>query len=380
MGHTNSIVLNGKLYDAVTGKLIHDQTRHAPAAPRPKVHKKSGLVMDGVVNHKPKKAASHHLNKRRHVAAKPKAHPSTAARPAPHRQPVAAKRHQPQRAATLMRHSVAKPKPVHHKTAEDHHEAKHLRDARIAQRLERAKATQKSHHIRRFNHHATSQAPKPVVKKHAELDVEDAPDNHAHHHAAPAHAPAVALSASERLVANALKNAHAHEAHDAYKHPKRRLHHKLGLSRKAANLAMSSLAVLLLAGFFVYQNIPNFSMRLASSRAGFSAQQPGYSPVGFAQDKLVSYSPGKVTISFHSNSDDREYQLTQQVSNWNSQALADNYLIKEGKQYQTYESNGKTVYVYDGSHATWVNGGVWYQIGGQSGLSSEQLLRIANSI
>lgn len=335
--------------------------------------------MDGVVHHPRKAGPSHHAKQQHHAATKPKTHHAAApaARPAMRRAPVVAHGHKPQRAATLMRQTVAKPKPAHHKPAEKS-ESKHSHDERIAQRLERAKATQKSHHIRRFNHLTTTSVHKPVPKKHAEVEVEDAPEQHAHH-AAPAHAPAP-LTASERLVTNALKNAHSHEAAAAYKHPKRRLHHKLGLSRRAANIAMGTLAVLLLAGFFVYQNIPNFSMRLASTRAGFAAQQPGYSPVGFTQDKLVSYSPGKVTISFHSNSDDRQYQLSQQVSNWNSQALADNYLAKEGKEYQTFEANGKTIYVYDGSSATWVNGGIWYQIDGQSSLSSEQLLRIANSI
>lgn len=140
------------------------------------------------------------------------------------------------------------------------------------------------------------------------------------------------------------------------------------------------LAALLLTGFFVYQNIPNLSMRVASTRAGFSAQLPGYKPAGFSQEKLVSYAPGKVTVSFRSNSDERQFQLTQQSSNWNSQALADNYLAKADKQYQTFQASGKTIYIYDNSSATWVNGGVWYQIEGQSDLSSDQLLKIANSI
>lgn len=150
--------------------------------------------------------------------------------------------------------------------------------------------------------------------------------------------------------------------------------------QRTGRLAAASLAVLVLIGFFVYQNVPSLSMRLAASRAGVDAQLPGYAPAGFSQDKLVSYSPGKVTINFHSNTDSREFKLVQQVSNWNSQALADNFLAAKSKQYQTYQASGKTIYIFDGSNATWVNGGVWYQIEGHSSLSSDQILKIANSI
>jgi hypothetical protein len=221
--------------------------------------------------------------------------------------------------------------------------------------------------------------------KHAAIAVEAAPARHhpkPAHHSGPSHQPAVIpLSESEKLVTAALRNARSHEANQPFaKKPKKRLSHKLGFKRHTANLAMGALAALLLVGFFVYQNVPNLSMRLASTRAGFNAQLPGYQPSGFSQEKLVSYSPGKITVNFHSNSDDRAFQLTQQVSNWNSQALADNYLAKNGKQYQTLESGGKTIYIYNGDSATWVNGGVWYQIEGQSSLSSDQILKIANSI
>lgn len=366
-----TIVLNGKLYDTVTGALVH-----APAATggsKPKVHKKSGLVMDGIV-HSPKpkhpvpkvkkqpaptKAAAHHAHNATHHTAAP------------------AQRHKPQRAATLMRHAVSKPahQPVHRQPASAH-------DERTAQRLERAKAVQKSTHIQRFPAaHASHAAHRSVSKKHAPLHVEAAPEP-----AVTAHKPkpspvAAPLSASEKLVTNALKHARAHEATQPFaKKPKRRMAHALGIKHRTLNMGMAAIAVLVLVGFFVYQNIPSLSMRVASTRAGFSATQPGYTPSGFAQEKLVSYSPGKITISFRSNSDERNFQMTQQVSNWNSQALADNYLAVNNKQYQVYQAGGKTIYVYDGSNATWVNGGVWYQIEGKSSLTSEQLLRIANSI
>jgi hypothetical protein len=85
-------------------------------------------------------------------------------------------------------------------------------------------------------------------------------------------------------------------------------------------------------------------------------------------------------VTFRSNSDERNFELQQQVSNWNSQALVDNFILSENKQYQTFQEKGKTIYVYDNANATWVNGGVWYKIEGNSSLNTEQLLKIASSI
>jgi hypothetical protein len=45
-----------------------------------------------------------------------------------------------------------------------------------------------------------------------------------------------------------------------------------------------------------------------------------------------------------------------------------------------FQQKGLTIYMYDGSHATWVNQGVWYTIEGDSLLDTEQLLRIATSL
>lgn len=373
----NSIVLNGKLYDAVTGSLIHEPAAK-PQAHQPKIHrKKTGLVMDGVVHKAPK------VHKAKKVHAQPKAHNTAsqhaAAKPVRNHTAAHAQRHKPQRAATLMRQSVRKPAHAQHHKAE---KPAHIHDERTSKRLERAQAVQKSQHIQRFpQHNATHQ---PAAKKAAPAKV--APVHKTVHqtahqtHAAPAHPPAP-VSESERLVTNALKHARAHEANQPFaKKPKKRLAHKLGFKRRTANMAMGALAALLLVGFFVYQNIPNLSMRLASNRAGFNAQLPDYQPSGFSQDNLVTYSPGKVSVSFHSNSDDRRFNLTQQVSNWNSEALADNYLAANDKPYQTYQEQGKTIYIYDNSSATWVNGGVWYQIEGKSSLTSDQLLKIASSI
>jgi hypothetical protein len=184
------------------------------------------------------------------------------------------------------------------------------------------------------------------------------------------------------MIDKALANATSHTQESPAHHSKKRskFTKKLGISSRAATLSSAVLAVVLLAGFFAIQNVPNLSMRIAATRAGFDASMPGYQPTGFSFKGPINYSPGQVTISYRSNTDSRSYDVKQQASNWNSDALLSNYVVAENKQYQTYLDRGRTLYIYNGSNATWVDNGVWYQIEGESDMTTDQLIRIASSI
>lgn len=93
----------------------------------------------------------------------------------------------------------------------------------------------------------------------------------------------------------------------------------------------------------------------------------------------IQYGEGAVTLSYQSNSDDRNFQIVQKSSDWNSQSLLENF-VSDKEPYQTFQDKGRTIYIYGKSSATWVSGGVWYQIEGESDLSSDQLLRIVSSL
>lgn len=120
-------------------------------------------------------------------------------------------------------------------------------------------------------------------------------------------------------------------------------------------------------------------MHYATAQSGLAAASlPAYRPSGFSLSRRIQADPGRIVLSFQSNSDDRSFTVTQVSSNWNSQTLADSFLT--GKQSQRLQqSNGKTVYIYDGSNATWVDGGIWYRIEGKSMLNTSQLLQLADS-
>jgi hypothetical protein len=94
----------------------------------------------------------------------------------------------------------------------------------------------------------------------------------------------------------------------------------------------------------------------------------------------IQYQPGEVTLNYRSTSDQRGFNVVQKNSSWNSETLLENFVTAANKPYQTFQANGRTIYIYDGNKATWVDGGIWYNIDGQSNLNSDQLLRIAGSL
>lgn len=158
---------------------------------------------------------------------------------------------------------------------------------------------------------------------------------------------------------------------------------KVKKSPKVTSIAAMAVVALLLFGYVTYLNIPNMALRVAAVKAGFDANMPGYSPSGYSFAGPVAYSPGQITIQFDSNTDERKYNITQRQTSWDSKSLLDNFVKKEvasDSLYSTVYDRGLTVYIYNGSNASWVNGGVWYTVSGDSLLSSEQLLRIAASL
>lgn len=343
---SNIVVINGKQYDAKTGRLLETK-KTAAATP----HKQNGPSLDG-------------FSRRPSGASQVTAH-------AVHKKT--------EKSRTLMRGAVKKPAstklhaashtaPSHHKPAQTGKQAvlNHERTAR-------AHRFHKSSLISKFG---SSLSPQPSKTKHevAHLPVKHAPEITTHHSAP------VSTNISNPF-ARAVENANSHNQ-EAPKKTTRR--HKLARALRITPRTLSAgsfvLAGLLLGGFFVYQNIPNMAMRVAATRAGVNARMPSYKPAGFELNGPIKYSTGKISISYRSTTDDRNFQVTQTNSEWNSETLLDNFVAVERRPYQTYQDKGKTIYIYNDTNATWVDNGVWYQVEGTSALNSDQLLRIANSL
>ncbi len=148
---------------------------------------------------------------------------------------------------------------------------------------------------------------------------------------------------------------------------------------RLATILSSTLALLVLGGYLTYITLPSISLKVAASRAGVNATMPEYKPDGYSLDGPITYSPGEVIISYKSNTNDTGYKLVQKATNWDSQAVLDNYVGKLTDNYLTFQERGITVYTF-GSKAVWVNGGLLYTVDGDAALSSDQILRLATSI
>jgi hypothetical protein len=287
-----------------------------------------------------------------------------------------------ERPKTLMRDIVKQPAAKTHKVATKPSNTAHTFNpmpiAVSAERIARAKVVQRSQLVSRFASLAASES---LIKRTEKLAVKKPPADIISHHSAPILIPVAPTPTASSLFNDAMQKATSHSQKATKNSARRhRIAKKLGVSSKVFAVSSGTLAAVLLAGFFAYQNAPNASFRVAAARAGVKAKLPGYKPSGFAMRGPVQSAPGEITVSFRSNSDNRAFTVSQKLSNWDSSALRNNYVASTSKDYQTLEDSGRTVYIYNDSSATWVDGGIWYRIEGNSSLTSMQLLHIAASM
>ncbi|HEX4662310.1 MAG TPA: hypothetical protein VH144_01715 [Candidatus Saccharimonadales bacterium] len=186
-------------------------------------------------------------------------------------------------------------------------------------------------------------------------------------------------SLKERLIKDKIAEAEAIKRKKP-KHTTGRFKAFMQRQPRVASVATVTLALLILGGYITYVNLPNLSVRVAAAQAGINASYPQYQPDGYSLNGPVAYAPGEVTLNFQSNSNnEQDYTIKQRASSWDSQAVLDNYVSKETGTYLTYSERGLTVYTY-GSKAAWVNGGILYTLNGNAPLNSDQILKIASSM
>lgn len=375
------IELNGKHYDARTGKLIKDLSSSNQPTQQKTVQKtinntSGSQLIDGFK--KPQKHVAQHQtthHQSQQSAPNQDASPQSLAvkqPPKPQRASVNHANRQADRSKTLMR-KVTK-KPAIKASSAQKPEFKPKNAGPSHQRVSRAEATQKSQMISKFGKVGIESSIKKSVQS---LPIAKPPAHHKIHQNNSHH-----VNELEKFE-NAIKNATSHlqkfEQNTVKKLPFLK---RVGFKNQFANLATITAGFLLLVGFFAYQNAAQLSVRVASARSGVSASMPGYVPAGYSASPNVKTESGKISISFTSNSDQsRNFTLTEQASNWNSNSLLANYVEESGCNncHQTWQNDGKTVYIYD-NNATWVDGGIWYTIEGNAQLTSDQLLRLASSL
>lgn len=396
----NIIEINGKRYDARSGSFLGDGVKSALQRQHSTHH---GRVIDGFVK-KPATVSAKPSAYSDQIAptqqAMPKTHIMQSMEPIKHAKRQVVKRvpaqpasgHKPEKSKTLMRTVVQKPvaskgvkaqgkAEIAAKTVSDltptHKLAAHNVDNR---RLARARVAAQSQRIQRFttiqqNHPVQARAISPA---RVQTPVHATPPQKAAHTTQPAHNTAHNTQPqhsthhqprSQDLFEAAIANAKSHEQ------PASKVKRSRG--QKLAGFTAGIAAFLILGGFIGYMNMSSIEMRVASVRAGFSAQLPGYAPTGYSMAGGIKAQRGVVATTYRSG--DSSYTLQQQQSDWDSQTLFDNVVSMSGEQHQTLEQSGRTVYIY-GNNAAWVNGGVLYSLKTGGSINSDQILSIATSM
>lgn len=350
MSKTASVIeINGTIYDAATGKVIGAVKSVATQV------KDQSKNVDGFVR---KSNPVRHVKSARLVHAKA------------------------QKSKALMRTSVSKPKP---EPAKPSLIKPSLSKAVIVEqeRRSRASAIMRSKHVNRFGAPKPAR-PRPVRQAHhsrTTVVAKARPVAQAASAVARPMMPSMVASAShqrlERLLDEALVRADAHK--ETLRRRSRNPLNHLGRMPRWLSVSIILLVVLLIAIFIIWRDVPAVAVKVAGTQAHVDASLPSYAPSGFSVAGSVGHSGGSVDLTYK-NAAGASYDLTQRSSSWDSRSLAANVLASTSG-VQTSQVQGMTVYIYGPSNdATWVNNGVWYSLTNHANLSSDQILRIVQSL
>ena len=185
------------------------------------------------------------------------------------------------------------------------------------------------------------------------------------------------LKSAKTLKNEAILDAMNREINSEKKSRRTKNHSKNRFAR-FMGMAVPSLAVLMMAGYFTYLNMPNLSIRMAAVQSGIDAKYPGYRPSGYALRGPVTFNNDEVSMNFAYADGGHNFTLTQAKSGWNSAALKNSF-SDDPANISTTTVDGLTIYS-EGNRASWVNGGILYTIDGEADLSNSQIERIATSL
>lgn len=142
----------------------------------------------------------------------------------------------------------------------------------------------------------------------------------------------------------------------------------------------ATLAIMVMGGYIWLNNFNTMSLKSASKKAGIQASLPAYMPNSYSMAGPVSYGQGFVTFDFKSPNSNTPLTITQRRTSWDSAALLQMYVHPKSSSYVSVANQGLTIYLYNNNQATWVNKGLQYVISGDTRLSREQVLKIAESL
>jgi hypothetical protein len=359
----NVVELNGNVYDVRTGRLLKKVSTSSSSSSQST--NRSSAPQNTQTTSRTEK-------------------PVSASNTGVNNQPI--KRARMKKSQTLMRHAVKKPSLNEAVRPNQQNQAIKRQNAAHHMRIDRAKQIAKSAKINRFHTGNNRQAGSPSGNQ--------APSNSS---AVPTPSTETASPTNnvlqqptanqksktpmqreriEQAIDSATSHEQQHESTSGFFHRNIDRLRNIPLSIRYSFAAIVAIFALGAVGYLI---APRASVQLAANRSGVAATLPAYKPSGFQLNRSVEYSPGQVSLQFESLTDSRNFRIHKASTDWTSDALRNNFLEERGL-YQTVQNRGNTIYIYNGNNATWVDGGVWYNIEGASALNTDQLLRIAESL
>lgn len=152
---------------------------------------------------------------------------------------------------------------------------------------------------------------------------------------------------------------------------------KSGPARPTA-VVMTVIGLALLGVFLWQMNATDVQVKLASIRAGLTASVPGFVPGGWSKAQSLKASDGGV--SYELVKDGKTLKVEQQKTNWDSQAVLEQFVLKHSTDYLALQSQGLTIYMYGDNQAAWVNQGTFYTLSGDHGIEQDDIIRMATSL
>ena len=153
-----------------------------------------------------------------------------------------------------------------------------------------------------------------------------------------------------------------------------------GSAASIKSIMAATAAVAIMGGYIWLSNYNTLTVKAAGKKAGIQASLPGYVPSSYSLSGPIAYSAGVVSLQFKSPSVPGALTITQTKSDWNSAALLQLYVNNRSTSYVSVENQGLTIYLYNGNQVAFVNKGIKYDIVGDTHLSRDQVLKIAESL
>lgn len=369
------IEINGVRYDASTGQVV--QPSITPPAPKATP---VGTHIDSVVSTK----ATQPL-----ADLRPGPKPSKLHSGVQHVRDInAIHRARPGKSKTLMRtavkkpgthHQDVKPAPATHASTPLTPSSSYHQSTHTDQRLRRAHAIPTHASVQKFaptQHVQHKIAPKIAQMPVAHQQQAVTPPTVTSQYTAPKPQQKTASDFVQGQLTKTIEHTHAST-------PQTKKKRRLSLSTKKGKIkgiATAGMATLLIGGFIIWQNMPTISLVMANREAGISARLPKGVPSNFAVSSVRASGEGTVIVNYASRADSRVFALTQARADATSASLESTIAQISNNNYQTYQAGGITLYMSENNRVDWIDGGVRYNISGETGFSPDQIASIATSL